>query len=205
MLEILKQSPVIPVIVIDEVEDAVPLAHALIAGGIKVIEVTLRTPIALDAIKKIAQQVPGMLVGAGTILRTEQVKQAQAAGAKFGVSPGFLPSLVEAAHAIKLPYLPGAATASEIMQAVSLGLEVLKFFPVETLGGVKAVTAMHAVFPHVKFCVTGGVTFENMPVYLASPAIISVGSSWVAPRDLIKQKAWSAITELARKTIAALT
>jgi 2-dehydro-3-deoxyphosphogluconate aldolase / (4S)-4-hydroxy-2-oxoglutarate aldolase len=204
MLNLLKQSRVVPVIVIDDAENAVPLAQALVAGGISIIEVTLRTPTAMESIKQIAQHVPEITLGAGTIMDPDQFKQVKDLGAKFAVSPGLSLTLVSAANAAGLPYLPGVATASEIMRALHSGIEVMKFFPVETLGGLKAVTMMQSVFPQAKFCVTGGVTLENISNYLALEPVVAIGGSWLATREMIKQKKWAEITAMARKTMEIL-
>jgi 2-dehydro-3-deoxyphosphogluconate aldolase/(4S)-4-hydroxy-2-oxoglutarate aldolase len=202
MLEILKQATVIPVIIIDSVDHAVPLAQALHAGGIKTLEITLRTPVALHSIKQIAQQAPQVMVGAGTILQPAQFAEAKAAGAKFAVSPGILPSLVDAARAAHMPYLPGAATATELMQVLQHGFKAAKFFPVCALGGVSTVTAMASIFPQLKLCVTGGVTLATVREYLELDPVVAVGGSWMVPRELIRQQNWSAITELAQETMA---
>jgi 2-dehydro-3-deoxyphosphogluconate aldolase/(4S)-4-hydroxy-2-oxoglutarate aldolase len=204
MLNLLKQSRVIPVIIIDDADNAVPLAQALVAGGIKTLEVTLRTPAAMEAIKQIVKHVPEAIVGAGTIMNPDQFTQVRDAGAKFAVSPGLSLTLVSAANAAGIAYLPGVATASEIMRALHTGIEVMKFFPIETLGGSKAVTMMHSVFPQAKFCVTGGVTLENMHNYLTLEPVVAVGGSWLATREMIAHKKWAEITEMARKTIAAI-
>lgn len=202
MLQILKQSPIMPVVIIDDAECAVPLAKAIYAGGIKAIEITLRTPAALESIKRIAHEVPEIQVGAGTILKPEQFAQVKAAGAIFGVSPGLLPSLVAAAKEMNMPYLPGAVTASEVMHALSLGITAAKFFPAELMGGVKTIAQLNSVFPQFKFCVTGGLTKDNMNNYLALDAVAAVGGTWLTPKDLIQQKNWPAITQLVKEAIA---
>lgn len=204
MLDFLTQARVIPIIIIDDVENAVPLAEALLEGGIKTLEVTLRTPVALDAIKQIVQHVPEMTVGAGTIVHPDQLRQVKAAGAKYAVSPGLSPLLIATANEENFHYMPGVATPTEIMKALSLGVEVMKFFPVETLGGAKAISMLHSVFLWAKFCVSGGVTLENMRQYLALEPVVAVGGSWLATRDMIKRKNWTAITKAARKTLTAL-
>lgn len=204
MLDLLKQSRVIPVIIIDDAENAVPLAHALLEGGVKTMEVTLRTPAALEAMKQITQQVPEMVVGAGTVLHPDQFQQVKAAGAKYAVSPGLSTMLVSAANDANLPYMPGAATSTEIMEALNLGVDVMKFFPAEALGGPKGIAMLHAVFLQAKFCVTGGVTLQNMQHYLALEPVVAVGGSWLATREMINHKKWTEITEIAHKTMAAL-
>ena len=190
-------APVIPVLVIDDPTTAAPLARALVAGGLPVLEVTLRTPAALDAMAQMAQ-VEGAIVGAGTVLTAEDVKACKAAGARFAVSPGSTPNLLDACEAAALPVLPGAATASEIMTLLERGYDMLKFFPAEAAGGVPALKAIGAPLPQVSFCPTGGITPDSAPSYLALPNTLCVGGSWVAPSDAILAKDWNRITELAR-------
>ncbi len=177
---ILAAAPVIPVLVIDRVEDAVPIAEALVAGGLPVIEVTLRTPAALEAVRAM-QAVPGAIVGAGTVLDPWQVRAARDAGAAFLVSPGLTEALAQAAHDSGAPYLPGVATASEIMRARALGFTGLKFFPAEASGGIAALKALSAVFGDVLFCPTGGITQDNAQAWLDLPSVACVGGSWLVP------------------------
>jgi 2-dehydro-3-deoxyphosphogluconate aldolase/(4S)-4-hydroxy-2-oxoglutarate aldolase len=194
-------APVIPVLVLDDVATARPLAEALVAGGLPVLEVTLRTPVALDVISEMAK-VEGGVVGAGTLLTPQDVKNAVDAGATFGVSPGATDTLLEACEAADLPLLPGAATSSEVMRLLERGYRVQKFFPAETNGGAPALKAIGAPLPQVKFCPTGGVSPKNAPIYLGLSNTLCVGGSWVAPKDLIAAKDWSAIKALAAEAAA---
>ena len=194
-------APVIPVLVLDDVATARPLAEALVAGGLPVLEVTLRTPVALDVISEMAK-VEGGVVGAGTLLTPQDVKNAVDAGATFGVSPGATDTLLEACEAADLPLLPGAATSSEVMRLLERGYRVQKFFPAETNGGAPALKAIGAPLPQVKFCPTGGVSPKNAPIYLGLSNTLCVGGSWVAPKDLIAAKDWSAIKALAVEAAA---
>lgn len=190
-------APVIPVLIIDDPATAAPLARALVAGGLPVLEVTLRTPAALDVMAQMAQ-VEGAIVGAGTVLTPEDVKACKDAGAHFAVSPGSTANLLDACEAAALPILPGAATASEVMTLLERGYDMLKFFPAEASGGVPALKAIGAPLPQVSFCPTGGITPDSAPSYLALPNTLCVGGSWVAPPDAILAKDWDRITELAR-------
>ena len=194
-------APVIPVLVLDDVATARPLAEALVAGGLPVLEVTLRTPVALDVISEMAK-VEGGVVGAGTLLTPQDVKNAVDAGATFGVSPGATDTLLEACEAADLPLLPGAATSSEVMRLLERGYRVQKFFPAEANGGAPALKAIGAPIPQVKFCPTGGVSPKNAPIYLGLSNTLCVGGSWVAPKDLIATKDWSAIKALAAEAAA---
>ena len=189
-------APVIPVLVVEDVAHAAPLAKALIAGGLPVLEVTLRTPAALEVIQEMSQ-VEGGYVGAGTLLSKADVSAARQAGATFGVSPGATDSLLYACAEEDLPLLPGAATASEVMRLYERGYRVQKFFPAEANGGVAALKAIGAPLPQVKFCPTGGVSLSNAPAYLALSNTLCVGGSWVAPKQLFLEENWQAITELA--------
>ncbi len=195
-LEICNMAPVIPVLVIEDVAVAKPLATALVKGGLPVLEVTLRTKAALDVISEMAE-VEGGVVGAGTLLTPEDVTRSVAAGATFGVSPGSTPKLLDAAEAADLAMLPGAATSSEVMALLERGYTVQKFFPAEANGGAPALKAIGAPIPQVKFCPTGGVTPQNAPTYLSLSNTLCVGGSWVAPKDLIAQGDWDGITRLA--------
>jgi 2-dehydro-3-deoxyphosphogluconate aldolase/(4S)-4-hydroxy-2-oxoglutarate aldolase len=177
---IMTAAPVIPVLVIERVEDALPIARALVEGGLPVLEVTLRTPAALNAIRAM-KAVEGAIVGAGTVLNPRQYGEAVAAGAEFVVSPGFTPALGEAAAGAGVPLLPGVASASDIMRALDLGYSRLKFFPATAVGGLPALKAYSAVFGGVKFCPTGGITLESAPDWLALPAVACVGGSWLVP------------------------
>ncbi|MEM7722067.1 MAG: bifunctional 4-hydroxy-2-oxoglutarate aldolase/2-dehydro-3-deoxy-phosphogluconate aldolase [Pseudomonadota bacterium] len=194
-------APIIPVLVIDDVAHARPLAEALIAGGLPALEVTLRTPEALDAIREMAQ-VEGGAVGAGTLLTPDDVKAAKEAGATFGVSPGATPGIIAACMEHQLPLLPGAATATEVMALYEQGYDVMKFFPAETNGGAKALKAIGAPIPQVSFCPTGGVSPTNALDYLSLPNVICAGGSWVAPKDKMLAGDWAGIEALARDAAA---
>ena len=196
-LEIMRVGPVIPVIVIDEVAQAVPLARALVAGGVRVLEVTLRTRVALDAIRSIASEVPDAIVGVGTISRAEHFAQAIEAGARFGVSPGLTRDLTDAAHASGLPLLPGVMTPSDVIRARSAGFFALKLFPAQQAGGIGMLKALNGPFPDLTFCPTGGVTPASAPSFLALPNVGCVGGSWLTPSAMVKAGAWEAITALA--------
>ncbi|HEY0213649.1 MAG TPA: bifunctional 4-hydroxy-2-oxoglutarate aldolase/2-dehydro-3-deoxy-phosphogluconate aldolase [Paenirhodobacter sp.] len=194
-------APIIPVIVVKEAAHAVPLAQALVAGGLPALEVTLRTACALDAIRAMAH-VAGGTVGAGTLLTPADVKAAKAAGAKFGVSPGLTETLVKACQDADLPLLPGCVTASEVMQAMEWGYRVLKFFPAGTSGGAAAIKALGGPLPQVSFCPTGGVSLQNAPEYLRLPNVLCAGGSWVAPDAMVQSGDWAGITALAREAAA---
>ena len=188
--ELMRIGPVIPVIVIEDPAQAVPLARALVAGGVRVLEVTLRTPVALDAIRAIASEVDDALVGVGTITRPEDFALAAAAGARFGVSPGLTPALIEAARASPLPLLPGVMTPAEIIAARAAGFTELKLFPAQQAGGIGMLKALGSPFPDVTFCPTGGVTQESAPDFLALPNVACVGGSWLTPKEAIAKKDW---------------
>lgn len=196
-LQICQLAPVIPVLVIKDPAHAKPLAEALVAGGLPVLEVTLRTPAALEVISEMAR-VEGGVVGAGTLLTPEDVAAAIKAGARFGVSPGATDRLLDACEAEELPLLPGAATATEAMRLLERGYATQKFFPAEASGGAPALKAIGAPIPQVTFCPTGGVTRENAPGYLALSNTVCVGGSWVAPANLMEAGDWAGITALAQ-------
>ncbi|MFP7571422.1 bifunctional 4-hydroxy-2-oxoglutarate aldolase/2-dehydro-3-deoxy-phosphogluconate aldolase [Marivita sp. S2033] len=191
-------APIIPVLVVDDASIARPLAEALVAGGLPVLEVTLRTPAALDAIREMAR-VEGGVVGAGTLLTPEDVTAAVDAGARFGVSPGATDRLLDACEAADLPLLPGAATASEAMALLERGYTVQKFFPAEANGGAPALKAIGAPIPQVRFCPTGGVSLKNAETYLSLSNTLCAGGSWVAPGELIANRDWAGIEALARE------
>jgi 2-dehydro-3-deoxyphosphogluconate aldolase/(4S)-4-hydroxy-2-oxoglutarate aldolase len=199
--EICRLAPVVPVLVIDDLAHAKPLAEALVAGGLPALEVTLRTPAALDAIRAMAE-VPGGVVGAGTLLTPADVKAAKAAGATFGVSPGATDRIIAACEDAGLPLLPGAATASEIMVLLEKGYTVQKFFPAEQAGGAAYLKSIGAPIPQVKFCPTGGISLKIAPDYLGLKNILCVGGSWVAPKEEMAKGDWAAITTLAREAAA---
>jgi 2-dehydro-3-deoxyphosphogluconate aldolase/(4S)-4-hydroxy-2-oxoglutarate aldolase len=194
-------APVIPVLVVEDATAARPLAEALVAGGLPALEVTLRTPAALDAIREMAR-VPGGRVGAGTLLTPEDVAAAKEAGATFGVSPGATDRLMDAALEADLPMLPGAATATEAMALLERGYDVLKFFPAEASGGAAALKAIGAPIPRIGFCPTGGVSLANARDYLSLPNCLCVGGSWVAPKDAVEAGDWPAVEALAREAAA---
>jgi 2-dehydro-3-deoxyphosphogluconate aldolase/(4S)-4-hydroxy-2-oxoglutarate aldolase len=198
----MRLAPVIPVVIIDDVKAAVPMARALVAGGTPAIEVTLRTPAALDAIRAIAQEVEGATVGVGTVLNAEQLAAARDAGARFAVSPGVSPKLLDAADDSDLPLLPGAATASEVMTLLERGYRFLKFFPAVPAGGTKLIGAWASPLPQVKFCPTGGISLSTAPDFLALPNVLCVGGSWLTPADQLKAGDWAGIELLAREAAA---
>jgi 2-dehydro-3-deoxyphosphogluconate aldolase/(4S)-4-hydroxy-2-oxoglutarate aldolase len=209
MLESISRSRVLPVVVIDDAAQAVPLAEALIAGGLPTIEITLRTPAALAAISAIRQAVPQMLVGAGTILSVDGLQQAVEAGAQFGVSPGLSDAVVARAQELKLPFFPGVMTPGEVERARAAGCQVLKFFPAEAAGGLTMLQALAGPYSHtgVKFIPTGGIKREGLAAYLAQPIVFAVGGSWLAEKKLLAAKDWPAITALAAeaaRTVAEL-
>jgi 2-dehydro-3-deoxyphosphogluconate aldolase/(4S)-4-hydroxy-2-oxoglutarate aldolase len=196
------KTPVIPVLTIERVADAVPLARALVAGGLPVIEVTLRTRVALEAIRAIAAQVPDCIVGVGTVTRVADIAAAIAAGAKYLVSPGTPPELAAALADASVPVLPGCATVSEAMALSGRGFKVLKFFPAEASGGVAWLKSIAAPLPDLKFCPTGGIDSKNIAAYLGCPNVLAVGGSWVAPKDAIASGDFSRISGLAREASA---
>lgn len=198
LLQLARQATVIPVIVIEKIEDAVPLANALVAGGLNVLEVTLRSDAALQAIREISKNVEGAYVGAGTVLDAAQWRAAAEAGSTFMVSPGFTDGIDRVAKTGAIPWLPGVSSAAEIMRARDAGYTFQKFFPAEQAGGVPMLSAFLGPFGDIVFCPTGGVSVANAPAYLALKNVICVGGSWVVPRDLIASKNWLAITELAK-------
>ncbi|HSW07922.1 bifunctional 4-hydroxy-2-oxoglutarate aldolase/2-dehydro-3-deoxy-phosphogluconate aldolase [Aquabacterium sp.] len=197
-LSLASHGPVIPVIVLRRIADAVPLAEALLAGGVKVLEVTLRSDVALACIEAIAKAVPEALVGAGTIRSAADARAARDAGSKFAVSPGYTREIGAACRELGLPLLPGVATASEVMTAQADGLNFLKFFPAQQAGGIAMLKALHGPFPDVVFCPTGGITPETAPQFLALPNVKVCGGSWLTPADAVEQGDWARITQLAR-------
>lgn len=199
--DVLNAGPVMPVMVIQNVDDAVPLAKALVAGGIKVLEITLRTPIALDAIKLISREVKDAIVGAGTITSPAQLQAAEDAGAVFAISPGLTPALLAAAQAGNIALIPGIATLSELMLGMEYGLDHFKFFPAEAAGGIPMLKAIAGPVPYVTFCPTGGISPENYKAYLALSNVACVGGSWLVPADAVKNKDWDKVTELAKQAI----
>lgn len=201
--ELMRKAPVIPVLVVNDPETAIPLARALVDGGLPVLEVTLRTAGALQVIEAMCR-VEGAIVGAGTVTRPEQFQQVKDSGAVFAVTPGATPALLDAAIGSGLPTLPGTMTPSEVIAALEAGFDRLKFFPAGQAGGIPMLKAWHGPLPEAKFCPTGGVGADNLADYLALPNVLCVGGSWVAPANLIESGAWSRITELARSAAAAV-
>ncbi len=202
IIEVLQISPIVPVVVIENIKDAVPLAQSLAEGGIHIIEVTLRSSCALEAIEFIAKNVPKMRVGAGTILNPTQLEQAQNRGAEFLISPGLTIKLLEYAKKKDMPLIPGVSSSSEVMQALELGYNALKFFPAEYCGGVKLLNAFNGPFKGVKFCPTGGISADNMRSYLNLENVLCVGGSWLTPKNLIQNKEWDKITEICKQSLA---
>jgi 2-dehydro-3-deoxyphosphogluconate aldolase/(4S)-4-hydroxy-2-oxoglutarate aldolase len=199
-----KQARVIPVLTIDRLEDAVPLANALVAGGVRTLEVTLRTPVAIEAAKAIIANVPDAIVGIGTILNADDLARAKALGAVFGISPGATPDLLKAAAASDLPFAPGVVTASELMQALAYGFGLVKFFPAESSGGIKALRALAGPFPDARFCPTGGIGEANAMPWLAEPNVLAVGGSWLCPAAEIKSGNWAGITAMCERAMKSL-
>ena len=198
--EILVASPVMPVIVLDRVDDAIPLAEALVSGGIRVLEVTMRTPAAIECVHAIRAAVPGAIVGVGTITNIADMDAARAAGAMFGVSPGTTPALLSHAAGVGFPFLPGSMTPSDVMHALDAGFAAMKLFPAKQAGGIEMLNALGGPFPQVLFCPTGGIDAESAPAYLALPNVACVGGSWLAPAALVAKKDWD---EIRRRAVAA--
>ncbi|KTC86652.1 bifunctional 4-hydroxy-2-oxoglutarate aldolase/2-dehydro-3-deoxy-phosphogluconate aldolase [Legionella brunensis] len=195
--------PVVPVLVIQELADVIPLAKALMAGGINILEVTLRTPIALDVIRLLKDTVPEAIVGAGTVTTVNQLQQVIEAGAQFTISPGLTRDLLYAGRELNVPFIPGASSISELMEGVGLGYTHFKFFPAEVAGGLAMLKAIHAPFPDLRFCATGGINEKNFLDYLSLPNVECVGGSWIVPSEKIREKQWDQITELASAAVKA--
>jgi 2-dehydro-3-deoxyphosphogluconate aldolase/(4S)-4-hydroxy-2-oxoglutarate aldolase len=204
LADLFERATIIPVLTIDRVEDAVPLARALVAGGIRVLEVTLRTPVAVQAAKAILAEVPDAIVGIGTILNADDLARAEKLGAVFGISPGATPELLKAVAASDLPFAPGITTASELMQARAHGFDLVKFFPAEPSGGIKALRALAGPFPDTRFCPTGGVGDGNAAAWLAEPNVIAVGGSWICPAADIRSGNWAGITAMCNRAMKSL-
>ncbi|MFJ3668193.1 bifunctional 4-hydroxy-2-oxoglutarate aldolase/2-dehydro-3-deoxy-phosphogluconate aldolase [Streptomyces sp. NPDC090106] len=198
MTSVLDLAPVVPVVVIEDAADAVPLARALVAGGLPAIEVTLRTPVALDAIRAIAHAVPEAVVGAGTVLTPEQVRDAVGAGARFLVSPGWTDALLEAMRAAGVPFLPGVSTVSEVVALLERGVREMKFFPAQAAGGTAYLRSIAGPLPQARFCPTGGIGPANAPDYLSLPNVGCVGGTWMLPADAIAARDWGRVEALAR-------
>ncbi len=201
---VFKAARIVPVLTINRIEDAVPLARALVAGGVRMLEVTLRTPVAIEAAKAIMSDVPDAIVGIGTILNADDLARARDLGAAFGISPGATPELLKAATHSDLPFAPGIATASELMQALAHGFTTVKFFPAEQAGGIRALRALAGPFPHVQFCPTGGIGETNAPQWLAEPNVIAVGGSWLCQGADIKSGNWTGITAMCERSVRSL-
>ncbi|MBT8434352.1 MAG: bifunctional 4-hydroxy-2-oxoglutarate aldolase/2-dehydro-3-deoxy-phosphogluconate aldolase [Gammaproteobacteria bacterium] len=202
--DILNQSPVVPVIVIDQLEQAVPLAQALVDGGLPVLEVTLRSGVAMQAIHEISKAVTGAFVGVGTVTRPDQFQQSIEAGARFAVSPGLTDALLAASRDIDLPFLPGVFTPSEVMRAHEHGFKALKLFPAQQAGGIGMLKAMYGPLPEMKFCPTGGIGADNFVDFLKLPNVACVGGSWVCPESAIQDQDWDQISQLASDVRSAL-
>jgi 2-dehydro-3-deoxyphosphogluconate aldolase/(4S)-4-hydroxy-2-oxoglutarate aldolase len=202
-LEIMQAGPVVPIMTIDKLAHAVPLARALVAGGVRVLEIVLRTPVAIDAIRAIVREVPQAITGAGTVLNAHDLRAVTAAGAVFAISPGLTTELLDAALQGPIALIPGIATISELMLGFDKGYRQFKFFPAEAAGGIAMLKAIGGPFPQVSFCPTGGITAANYRDYLALNNVACVGGSWIVASDLIEAQNWDAITDLAAKTIAA--
>jgi 2-dehydro-3-deoxyphosphogluconate aldolase / (4S)-4-hydroxy-2-oxoglutarate aldolase len=200
--ELLREGPVIPVIVIEDARLSVPLARALVEGGVRVLEITLRTEAALESIRRIAREVPEAIVGVGTITQPQQFGGAREAGARFAVTPGFTQDLAWAARESRLPLLPGVMTPSDVIAAVNAGFRELKLFPARQAGGVGMLKALAGPFPNVRFCPTGGITAKTVPEYLALSNVACVGGSWLTPGEVIKRHDWASVTTLARQAAA---
>lgn len=199
---LLTTSPVMPVLVIERVEDAVPLAEALKAGGLSVLEVTLRTDAAIEVIREIANNVDDVIVGAGTVTKPEEFAAIEEAGGMFAISPGATDALFEAGLASNMPYLPAISSVAEMMRGLEFGYEAFKFFPAEAAGGANMLKAISGPFPHVRFCPTGGINVNNFSDYLKLPSVSVVGGSWVVPTAMIDAKDWAGITQLASDAVA---
>ena len=195
---VLAKAPVVPVLTIPDLASAIPLAEALAGGGLPVLEVTLRTPAGIEAIRAIAEALPEVIVGAGTVRNAAEFEAAVEAGSRFVVSPGLTEALIEAAANSPVPLIPGVATASELMRARDAGYDHVKFFPAEASGGVAALRALGGPFPDMRFCPTGGVSLANLGAYLAVEAVVTVGGTWMVPSDLLQKQDWPAIQGLAR-------
>ena len=204
LLGLLRSARVIPVLTIERTADAVPLARALVAGGVRVLEITLRTEAAIDAARAIIAEVPDAVVGIGTVLTPDDLARVAALGARFAISPGATPELLEAAAAADLPFMPGIATASELMQAQARGFNLVKFFPAEQSGGIAALRALGGPFPQARFCPTGGIGEGNAPSWLAEPNVVVVGGSWLCPAADIRSGNWPGITAICDRTMKML-
>ncbi len=202
--QVLLRCKLMPVVAIESADDAVPLVEALLAGGVNVIEITLRTAAALSAIENIARHVPDMWVGAGTIVRPQQLADVASAGSRFALSPGVTPAVLDAARGQQMPFIPGIATASDIMLGMAVGLDTFKFFPADSSGGVATLQAFAGPFPDILFCPTGGIRQETAASYLAVQNVACVGGSWLTPGQLLRERAWKRITDIASRSLSGL-
>jgi len=201
LADLLRHGPIVPVITLERVEDAVPLARALVAGGLRLLEITLRTPAAADSAAAIIQEVPEAVVGIGTVLTPSDLERARKLGARYALSPGATPDLLEAASESEMPFIPGIATASELMAALAHGFQTVKFFPAVAAGGIPALKALAGPFPQARFCPTGGIDEKNARDWLALSNVVAVGGSWVCPTSDIRAQAWDEITSKARRAV----
>ena len=200
--EIFASGPIVPVLVINRVADALPIAEALLAADVKVLEVTLRTPDALDVISAIAKEFPEAIIGSGTVTNRQQLQQSINAGAKFAISPGLTKDLLQAGNEGNIALIPGISSISELMDAADFGYDHLKFFPAEASGGVNAIKSIGGPFPDIKFCPTGGINMNNVRDYLALPNVVCCGGSWLVPNNVVEAKSWAEITKLAKAALA---
>ena len=201
LADLLRHGPIVPVITLERVEDAVPLARALVAGGLRLLEITLRTPAAADSAAAIIQEVPEAVVGIGTVLTPNDLERARKLGARYALSPGATPDLLEAASESEMPFIPGIATASELMAAIAHGFQTVKFFPAVAAGGIPALKALAGPFPQARFCPTGGIDEKNARDWLALANVVAVGGSWVCPTSDIRAQAWDEITAKAQRAV----
>jgi len=200
--DIFATGPIVPVLVINKVEEALPIAEALLAADVKVLEVTLRTPAALDVISTIAKELPEAIIGSGTVTNRQQLQQSYDAGAKFAISPGLTKDLLQAGNEGNIALIPGISSISELMDGADYGYDHLKFFPAEASGGVKAIKSIGGPFPDIRFCPTGGINLNNVRDYLALPNVACCGGSWLVSADIVENKNWSEITKLANQALA---
>lgn len=200
--DIFATGPIVPVLVINKVEEALPIAEALLAANIKVLEVTLRTPAALDVISIIAKELPEAIIGSGTVTNRQQLQQSYDAGAKFAISPGLTKDLLQAGNEGNIALIPGISSISELMDGADYGYDHLKFFPAEASGGVNAIKSIGGPFPDIRFCPTGGINLNNVRDYLALPNVVCCGGSWLVSSDIVENKNWSEITKLANQALA---
>ena len=200
--DVFEMGPIVPVLVINKVEEALPIAEALLKADIKVLEVTLRTPAALDVISTIAKELPEAIIGSGTVTNRQQLQQSYDAGAKFAISPGLTKDLLQAGNEGNIALIPGISSISELMDGADYGYDHLKFFPAEASGGVKAIKSIGGPFPDIRFCPTGGINLNNVRDYLALPNVVCCGGSWLVSSDIVENKNWSEITKLANQALA---